>query len=544
MDADAATDIQIASPIFDWRNPEYPAVFRRRAESLKRIRTATRGQIKSLKGFYRENPIIFINDWGCTYDPRNPERGLPSTIPFLLFPRQIEWLQWVLDHWEQQKPGISEKSRDMGLSWLSVALADTLCMFRNDLAIGFGSRKEDYVDKIGFPKSLFYKARMFIKMCPVEFREGWQERRHAPHMRISFPWTGSVMTGEAGDNIGRGDRQSIFFTDEEAYLERPMLVEHALSQTTNCRISISSANGMANPFAQKRHAGKIDVFTFRWQDDPRKDDAWYQKQVDELDPITVAQEIDINYAASTEGVLIPSAWINAAFDAHIKLGIKPTGERWAALDVADEGRDLNAFCGMHGILVEEIEEWSGKGGDIYRTTERAFGLCDIGGYRRLKYDADGLGSGCRGDARILNEVRKKKGQAQLTVEAFRGSEAVSNPLSEDVPGRTNEDFFANCKAQSWWQLRTKFRTTYRALVDKLPYNPDEIISISSAIKKKNKIINELSQITYTKNDAGKILIDKAPDGVLSPNLADSVNIASANSTRRRMSISEAAIEEA
>jgi phage terminase large subunit len=102
---------------------------------------------------------------------------------------------------------------------------------------------------------------------------------------------------------------------------------------------------MANPFAQKRFSGKIKVFTFHWRDDPRKDAAWYEKQLDELDPVTIASEIDINYAASAEGLLIPSAWVQAAIGAHLKLGIKPTGMRRGGLDVADTGADKNAFTG-------------------------------------------------------------------------------------------------------------------------------------------------------------------------------------------------------
>jgi phage terminase large subunit len=36
---------------------------------------------------------------------------------------------------------------------------------------------------------------------------------------------------------------------------------------------------------------------------------------------------------------------------------------------------------------------------------------------------------------------------------------------------------------------------------------------------------ELSQVTYSPSSAGKIVIDKTPDGARSPNLADSVLIA-------------------
>jgi phage terminase large subunit len=58
--------------------------------------------------------------------------------------------------------------------------------------------------------------------------------------------------------------------DEAAHLERPELIEASLSQTTNCRIDMSSVRGMANPFAAKRWAGKVEVFIFDWREDPRR----------------------------------------------------------------------------------------------------------------------------------------------------------------------------------------------------------------------------------------------------------------------------------
>lgn len=520
---------------FDFRNPDYVAVFEWRVERLNRIR-ANPECLPGLRRYYRDNPAQFIIDWGMTSDPRNVERGLPAVVPFILFPKQEEWVGWVLEHWRGQKPGLTEKCRDMGLSWLSVGLASTLCLFHPGVVIGFGSRKEEYVDLIGSPKSLFFKARQFLSLLPPEFRGSWNEKKHAPHLRILFPDTGSTIAGEAGDNIGRGDRTSIYFVDESAHLERPHLIEASLSQTTNCRIDLSSVNGLANPFAQKRHSGKIDVFTFPWRADPRKDEAWYAKQCDELDAVTVAQEIDINYAASVEGVLIPGKWVQAAIDAHRKLGFVPSGERRAGLDVADEGRDQNAIAVRYGVLLEHVESWSGKGDDLFGTTAKAFGLCDDHDCRRLDYDADGLGAGVRGDARVLNDNPARKGR-QLEVVPFRGSGAVANPdaeipsvspkgvASSEVRGRTNGDFFTNAKAQGWWNLRVRFQRTYRAVMEGAQYDPDDLIAISSSAPEYLRLVAELSQATYTRNAAGKILVDKAPDGMKSPNLADSVMIA-------------------
>jgi len=225
-----------------------------------------------------------------------------------------------------------------------------------------------------------------------------------------------------------------------------------------------------------------------------------------------------------EGMLIPGRWARAAIDACRRLGIAPTGEKFAALDVADEGADANAICGATGVEVDHLEEWSGKGADIFRTTERAFLACDEHGWLRLRFDADGLGAGVRGDARVINERRRAAKQPVIAVEGFRGSEAVFEPEREDVKGRKNKDFFANRKAQMWWHMRGRFHRTYLWVEHGVRCDPNEIVSISSACPLHQKLVTELSQPTYAVNGAGKIVIDKKPDGVKSPNLGDAAMI--------------------
>ncbi|WP_063655219.1 hypothetical protein [Candidatus Arsenophonus triatominarum] len=515
---------------FDFKKPDYVQVFEWRAERLKRLREQPE-RLKPLTRFYKDNPAQFIIDWGMTTDPRNIDYRLPVTIPFLLFPKQEEWIDWIMTRWRGRENGITEKSREMGLSWTSIALACALCLFNNEMVIGFGSRKEEYVDSTGDPKALFWKARKFVETLPQEFRGGWEAKKHAPYMRVNFPNTGAIIKGEAGDNIGRGDRTTLYFVDEAAFLPRPLLIDAALSQTTRCRIDLSSVNGMANPFAQKRHSGRIPVFTFHWRSDPRKDEQWYEKECQKIDnPVIVAQELDLNYQASVEGVLIPAEWVQAAIDAHTKLGINPTGIRLGAFDVADEGRDKNAFSWRHGFLLEGIEEWSGKGSDIFGSVEQVFNLADKYQLESFRFDEDGLGAGVRGDARIINDQRRQKRATRIDAVPFRGSGGVFDPEEEAVAGfdgqnaRLNKDFFANAKAQSWWHLRKRFQNVYRAVVEKQPFKPDELIAINSAMRLKDKLIVELSQPTYSINAVGKIVIDKQPDGTKSPNLADSVMI--------------------
>lgn len=508
---------------FDWKNPNYPAVLAERAQRLARLR-ADPSMLPGLKAYYREQPWQLIEDFGFTADPRNAGTEKLVLMPFILFPRQREWCEWFFERWKARQNGMTKKSRDTGMSFCAIAMACVIAVLWDGVNIGFGSEKQDKVDKLGDMDALLPKARMFLSMLPQEFRGGFIPEKHAPFMRIQIPATGSMLKGEVGDQIGRGGRTSIFIVDEAAHLVHPELADAALSANTNTRIDISSVCGAANSFAQRYMSGNWPTFSFSWMSDPRKDDEWYAKFLATWGATITAQEVDGDFNASVDGRLIESEWLQAAVDAHLKLGVTPSGVRSAAFDVADTGADQNALAGGHGILLEHVEEWSGKSSDIAASTAYVFTQCDIRGYTDLIFDGDGLGAGVRGDARKLNEGRKKP----LRVTQFRGSES---PLFPDrkVTGhdgkpldRTNGDMFANRKAASWWALRNRFEHTWHAVVHGKPFNQDDIISLSSSMPKLSALLNELAQPTYSQNNAGKIVVDKQPDGVSSPNLADAL----------------------
>lgn len=530
---------------FDWREPNYRKVYQSRFAALRAIEECSEAELEAIKAYYRDKPggiADFIEDWGMTFDPRAVEEGRQSVMPMVLFQRQREYVEFVMDRWKAKKPGLVEKSRDGGISWVSIGIGCALCSLYEGIVIGYGSRKTEYVDKADAPKALFWKARFFQRHIPLRLRAGWREEIDAPFMRMKFPETGSFMNGEAGDDIGRGDRAAIYFFDEAAHAARAMKIEAALSQTTNCRIDVSSVNGPPpNVFARKRFSGKIEVFVFDWRDDPRKDQEWYDGQAAVLDPVVLAQEVDRDYNAAVEGTLIPQDWVKAAFNAFEVLGIAPSGEKVLGFDVADGGKDKNAVAGGQGVEISICEEWSGKGSDIFASTERVFTIAQEHGIRRVRYDGDGLGAGVKGDSRQINQRRHREGKPAISFEIYRGSDEVMDPDGEDVPGRKNIDYFANRKAQEWWRLRTRFLKTWRWVtsVQKnkndpnhpvLRCEPHEIISIRTAgINDVQQLAAELSQPTFKSREDGKIIVDKAPgdsktERMPSPNKADAVVI--------------------
>jgi len=254
-----------------------------------------------------EDIVHFTNQWLWTFDPRLPTT---KTIPFDLFPIQSEFLLWLRDRQKNQESGLVEKSRDMGATFLAGADAVQSFLFHPSVAIGFGSRKLELVDKIGDPDCIFEKIRFLLYSVPAWMMpRGFKREQHDNFAKLLNPETGATITGEGGDNIGRGGRKTRYYVDEAAFLEHPEMIERSLSQNTNVRIDISTPNGSGNPFALKRFSEKVPVFTLHWKDDPRKGEAWYAEQVRKFDPVTVAQEIDIDYKASGGGGhFLPDGW--------------------------------------------------------------------------------------------------------------------------------------------------------------------------------------------------------------------------------------------
>src|SRR5882757_9126339 len=246
-------------------------------------------------------------------------------IPFVLFEKQDQRVQWAMDNWKNGRHGITQKSRRMRVSWLAVCFACTICLFNEGVTVGFGSLKMDSVDKLGDPSSLLEKARMFLSSVPNEFLGNFDVRKNAPHMRIMFPDTNCIISGLSGNNIARGGNLSLLFLDESAHLENQDFIERATSFSTNCKIDISTPNGTNNSYYRRLKADDANVSTYLWRDYPGKDDAWYQEECKKIaDPLIIAQELDLNYSASVDFIVIPPEWVNAAVDAHIKLDVKPT----------------------------------------------------------------------------------------------------------------------------------------------------------------------------------------------------------------------------
>ena len=488
----------------------YVDVLTIRSEKLRKIRSNPK-LLAASKIYYKNNPVDFVNDWVFTYDPRQS----PATMPFILFKRQQECIRFLLERWEKKESGLIEKSRDMGLTWLSMAFATWAWLFNDGVSISFGSRKEELVDKIGDPKCIFEKGRMILRYLPKEYLPvGFDVNKHCPHMKFINPQNGSTITGEAGDNMGRGGRSTIYFKDESAFYERPERIDAAISQNSDVKIDISTPNGEGNPFWRKRFSGVIPVFTFHWRDDPRKDNAWYEKQKREIgNDVIVAQEIDIDYSAAVENVVIPAKWVRSA----VNLDLDEKGLVYAGLDVADEGGDLNVFILRKGVVVKDIQSWSQ--GNTTETARKSYAMCEENKVSFFAYDSIGVGAGVKGEMWSITRSRKN---ARLTISPFNAAASCTDDSYNDDQG--NDDLFVNLKAEMWYKMRRRFERTYEKVNGIKDWPDSDLISIPNH----SELISELSRPRYERGENGRIKIEPKKKmkarGVKSPNYADALII--------------------
>jgi len=517
--------------------PDYSDEITRRIKLLRKLNSDPDLR-HAVMSHYKNNPIDWINDWSITYDPRN-KSPKPKMLPFVLFPKQEELILFLLSCIDEGESGLVEKCRDMGASWVCCAFSVWLWIFKDGASVGWGSRKEMLVDKLGDPDSIFQKMRIIIQNLPLwMLPDGFSEREHSNYMKLINPESGANIVGEAGDNIGRGGRSMIYFKDESAHYERPELIEAALGDNTDVQIDISSVRGTGNVFYRRRMAGHIwekdsdmergrtRIFIMDWRDHPLKTQDWYDRRRAkwERDGLLhiFSQEVDRDYTSSMDRIVIPQKWVKAAVDAHIKLGISEDGEKVAGLDVADEGGDKNALSIKYGVILKYCEHWGE--GDVGNSARRSFSKSMEMGCTSFNYDSVGVGSGVKSEA---NRMRDDGVLSQnLIISPWNGGASPLNKEEHLIQNDRNSpiigDFFLNLKAQAWWNLRTRFENTYKAIVEGEDYPHEELISLPSSLPRLHEIMMELSQPQVIYDGKGKLKIDKKPDGSKSPNLADSI----------------------
>lgn len=170
---------------------------------------------------------------------------------------------------------IVPKSRDMGGTWVPLFVIEWLWQFFDGQSILMGSSKQDYVDKAGDDKCLFWRLEYFWRMLPSWLRPPMRAKIDRKLNMFGNPVNGSAVTGEATNpNFGRGSRPGIILLDEFASVDFADEVLSATGEATNTRWIISTFFGafgaFYKKFEQKREHAPHHIFSMHWSKHPDK----------------------------------------------------------------------------------------------------------------------------------------------------------------------------------------------------------------------------------------------------------------------------------
>lgn len=226
-----------------------------------------------------------------------------------------------------------------------------------------------------------------------------------------------------------------------------------------------------------------------------------------------------------DGSIIPVEWFDAAIDAHVKLGFKPTGAKYVAHDPSDNGADAKGLAYRHGSVFLDVTEY--RVGDVNTGCDWATDYACAVDADYFTWDCDGLGVSLR------RQISEALASTKVDFQEFKGSMKVDNPKApydtQATGGKpkSNEQTFKNKRSQYAWLLRDKFYATFRAVVQGEYIDPDDLVSISSSIKHIDKLRSEVCRIPLQDNNNGLIQIMSKPDmkrlhKIDSPNMFDSM----------------------
>jgi hypothetical protein len=368
--------------------------------------------------------------------------------------------------------------------------------------------------------------------------EGYDRRAHDKAMLLMSGPEGNTIRGEAGDQMGRGGRSTVYIIDEGAFIERAERVEASTSANSDVRIWGSSANGPGNLFHQKRFDGSMrpdQVFRLHWTDDPRKTKEWAAAKEASMLPHIWASEYEIDYSASVEGICIPAPWVASAkriakLMAERNTPIEPTVTGIGGLDVGG-GKAKSVFVARFGPVVATPV----SRGDPDTTETALWGLdqaqacivkrsdgteCKV---RTLNFDNVGIGLG-------VSSTLSKAGRKGLSTIGVNVGVPASDTKWPD--GETSEEKFGNLKAEVWMTAAERFKATHEMVLfiegkpGGIEHPPSELISIpdESAGPDAAALAAQLSLPKKGRNEKGKITIESkdhlAKRGIASPDHAE------------------------
>jgi len=240
----------------------------------------------------KNDPIYFIRKYVKIQHP------IKRVIPFDLYPIQEKLINFYHTH----RYVITEKPRQMGVTWCAVAYALHQMIFNSNYKVLIAANKEatakNVLERIKFayeqlPRFLQIKKRTWNKTY------------------IEFSNYSSARAVSSKSDSGRSESITLLIVEEAAFIsnmeELWASVQQTLATGGKCIVN-STYNGVGNWYertirAAKEGKSEFKYFGIKWSDHPERDEKWFEEQKRLLPPRVFAQEILCIPQGSGENVI-------------------------------------------------------------------------------------------------------------------------------------------------------------------------------------------------------------------------------------------------
>lgn len=485
----------------------------------------------------RSDVVYWIEKYCLTFDPRREDGD--RWVPFVLWPRQKEYMEWLALMYKGKRHCVVLKCRDVGASWLTLCFFTHIWLFEESAKLSLGSRKEEYVDSSEQIDALFPKIRSVLYHLPEWMRPpGFSRREHDLRMKLSNPANGSMITGEAGKNMGTGGRSTAYLCDEFARVECQSEVQASIQDNSDFIVYVSTPRGMNNEFARMVLGGEHPVFKFSFKDDPRRNfyqvlspdgkvtsegnghcDSpgavwpWYESQKLTRNRVNLASQVDASLTGSVEFPVFQQEWIQACTSAKFKA----QGEVLSGLDLGDSDESANTVLTVRQGPVG-YPQYKVPGKAVSQKMRWLMAQCSttrVDGKKisQVVYDA----AGPSGSA-FSNEIEDK--EFPFVLFPFIGQGPPSVRLWPDYT--SSQEKFANRRAEAYFIVSERMRRTFERQSGVKHHPQSECMSFPHD----DKLVAQLMSIEFETTETGKLkVMSKAKmreKGIHSPNEADSL----------------------
>ena len=240
-----------------------------------------------------KDPQYFIDNYCKISHP------LKGQIPFKTYDYQKEMLQDFNDY----RFNVILKARQLGISTISAAYVAWFMLFhreKNVLVIA---------TKLSTATNLVKKVKMIFKNLPSFMLIAKITTDNKQSFELS---NGSqVKAGTTSGDAGRSEALSLLIIDEAGFvdgLEELWTGLYPTLSTGGRCIALSTPNGVGNWFHKaysEAESGNNDFYPTKlmWDVHPERDQAWFDKETNNMSKRQIAQELQCSFNASGETVI-------------------------------------------------------------------------------------------------------------------------------------------------------------------------------------------------------------------------------------------------